>query len=103
MKPAAPRLAGRAWRWMTKLAACPHPEAYFLRARSAPILILPWWMEKSLRGRVDASFQEDLIYATMNKYYFIRLLDDVMDSHSPDPLLLPSMGFFHSQFQRTYA
>jgi hypothetical protein len=87
---------------MKKLAACDRPEVYYLRLRSLPILALPWWMEQSVRGEVDRDFGGDLVYATMNMYYYCRLLDDVMDAHGHDPLLLPALGVFHLEFHGTY-
>jgi hypothetical protein len=39
----------------------------------------------------------------VNGYYYIRLLDNLMDGHATVELkLLPAAGFFHTQFQMAY-
>jgi hypothetical protein len=95
-------LFDRAWQWMTRLSGTKYPADYFLKFRSAPILILGWWLEQALGKIPDPGLQTDLIYATINKYYFIRLLDDVVDGHGADPPLLHAMGLWHAQFQGAY-
>src|SRR6185369_11102253 len=68
-----------------------------------PLLRLPWWLEKTLRPQPVLTFQADLVYSSMNGYYYIRLLDNVMDGHATvEHRLLPAAGFFHSQFQISY-
>jgi len=91
------------WPWMTHLSGSAYPEDYFLKSRSAPILLLPWWLELSLTASPDKDFQTDLIYATINKYYFIRLVDDVMDGHSAKPEVLPMLSIWDAQFQAAYS
>jgi hypothetical protein len=93
----------RVWPWMTHLSGNLRPEDYYLKTRSAPILSLPWWLERSLTAAPDEDFQADLIYATINKYYFVRLVDDVMDGHDPDPVILPMLSVWDAQFQATYS
>jgi hypothetical protein len=67
------------------------------------MLQLPWWLATSARGEPDPAFQADLAYSTVNGYYFIRLVDGVMDGHrSRDRQLLPLLGFFHTEFQSSY-
>jgi hypothetical protein len=93
----------RVWPWMNRLSGSSRPEDYYLKTRSAPILLLPWWLERSLTTAPDEDFQTDLIYATINKYYFVRLLDDVMDGHSPDRVVLPMLTVWDAQFQSSYS
>jgi len=88
---------------MTHLRGSLRPEDYYLNLRSAPILLLPWWLELSLTASPEEDFQTDLIYATINKYYFVRLVDDVMDGHDPDLVILPMLSVWDAQFQATYA
>lgn len=78
------------------------PADYFTQLQSLPLLALPWWLEESFREAVDAEFQVELIYATVNFYYFTRMLDDVMDGHPIEPAALPAMHAFHLRFTRTY-
>jgi hypothetical protein len=92
----------RVWSWMSHLSGSPRPEDYYLKPRSAPLLLLPWWLELSLTASPDHDFQTDLIYATINKYYFVRLVDDVMDGHDADPVLLPMLSIWDAQFQAAY-
>jgi hypothetical protein len=99
----APGIAGEITSWMACLSRTRNPEDYFREAR-AYILLVPWWAEKSIRGVPDFTFQSDLIYSTLNAYYFIRLIDDLMDGHPGTELrMLPVLGFFHSQFQAVHA
>jgi hypothetical protein len=88
---------------MTQLSGTSHPEDYYLKLRSAPLLILPWWLEQSLASVPDEDFQTDLIYATINKYYFVRLVDDVMDGHGADLALLPMLSVWDANFQAAYS
>lgn len=90
------------WSWMTQLSGSPRAEDYYLKSGSAPILFLPWCLELSLTPAPEPGFQTDLIYATANKYYFVRLVDDVMDGHGADQNLLPMLGIWDAQFQSTY-
>jgi hypothetical protein len=99
----SPFLFDRVWEWMTHLSGSLRPEDYYLKPRSAPILFLPWWLESSIAAAPDVDFQTDLIYATINKYYFVRLVDDVMDGHGPDPVILPMLSVWDAQFQATYS
>jgi hypothetical protein len=91
------------WSWMTRLSGSSRPEDYYLKLRSAPILLLPWWLERSLTPVPDTAFLADLTYATVNKYYSIRLVDDVMDRHGVDPLLLPMLSVWDAEFQSAYS
>jgi hypothetical protein len=63
---------------------------------------LPWWLELSIAAAPDVDFQTDLIYATINMYYSVRLVDDVMDGHDPDPVILPMLSVWDAQSQATY-
>ncbi len=78
------------------------PADYFTLLQSLPLLALPWWLEESFREAVDVDFQLELIYATVNFYYFTRMLDDLMDGHEIEPAALPAMHSFHLRFTRTY-
>jgi hypothetical protein len=75
---------------------CTHPDAF-------PLLLTPWWLEKTLRETLDTSFQLDLVYSSMNMYYHLRLIDNLMDGDVPtNRNLLPALGFFHTEFQTPY-
>jgi hypothetical protein len=97
-------VAGKyAFQWIQTLSGSDKPEDYFKHPAAFPILLLPWWAETSLGRMPDAPFQADLVYSTMNGYYYIRLIDNLMDDHATTELrFLPILGFFHTNFQRTY-
>jgi hypothetical protein len=103
MRRAAPFMAERVEQWMCDLAGSAQPAQYFQHPLAYPIFLLPYWLEKSLQPTLDESFQGDLIYSSMNIYYFIRLMDNIMDSDgATEKHLLPAQGFFHTQWQTTY-
>lgn len=100
---AAPVMAGRVAGWMEQLAGPGRPEDYFRHPLAFPALLLPWWLEESFRPEIDLSFQAGLAYSTINGYYYVRLIDNLMDGEaSVEPALLPALGFFHTQFQGAY-
>jgi hypothetical protein len=103
MRGAAPFLAEGAARWMRGLWRTGHPADYFLQPDRFPVIQLPWWFEGTIRGTTDAGFQGSLVYSSVNGYYFIRLVDDVMDGNGSAPAsLLPALGLFHAEFLSSY-
>jgi hypothetical protein len=99
----APSLSGSALEWTRTLSGASPPERYFLHPEAFPMLLLPWWLEEAIRGAPDENFQAELIYSTMAGYYFVRMVDDVMDGERPpDAHVLPALYFFHTEFVRTY-
>ncbi len=100
---AAPATANSVLPWMGALAGSDQPDRYFKHPAAFPFLLLPWWLEESIRGKPDTAFQADLIYSAINGYYYIRLIDNLMDGHATTELqFLPVLGFFHTQFQIVY-
>jgi hypothetical protein len=99
----APFMAEQTERWICDLAGSTQPAQYFQHPLAYPIFLLPYWLEKTIQPAVDETFQNDLIYSSMNIYYFIRLMDNIMDNRSETEIhLLPAQGFFHTQWQTTY-
>jgi len=99
----APYLGEQVRDWMANLSPTGEPPEYFLRPRSFPLLQLPWWAAKSFAGEPDCEFLADVVYSTVNGYYYIRLLDNLMDGHGTVELkILPATAFFHTEFQATY-
>jgi len=89
--------------WMRDLAGDLPPAAYFTHPHAFPMLLLPWWLAQTLAPAPDAPFQSDVIYSTMNGYYYIRMIDNLMDGHATGELpLLPALGFFHTRFAQPY-
>ena len=99
----SPLLGQRTTGWLISLGDIDHLEHYFTHPQAVPILALPWWLETSICGKPSIPFQSDLMYSTINGYYFTRMLDDVMDGHGVDPSALPALYHFHTQFQSTYS
>jgi hypothetical protein len=88
---------------MKSLSVSGDAPDYFMQPRMFPMLLLPWWMAGSGERKLDRAFQSDVVYSTLNGYYYIRLLDNLMDGHgSVELALLPAAAFFHSEFLLTY-
>lgn len=103
MNRVAPFMAQQVSGWMGQLSGTQRPEDYFKHPASFPLLLFPWWLEKTLRPEPDLAFQADLVYSSMNGYYYFRLLDNLMDGHSTVEMkILPAASFFHLQSQTVY-
>ena len=99
----APFLAEQVRGWMAQLSATGLAPDYFLQPRMFPLLRLPLWAARSFTADPDSEFLADVIYSTVNGYYYIRLLDNLMDDHGTIELkILPATAFFHTEFQATY-
>ena len=99
----APTLGKQVSQWMKLLSATGDAPDYFMQPRMFPMLLLPWWMAESGGRKPNRGFQSDVVYSTLNGYYYIRLLDNLMDGHgSVEISLLPAAAFFHSEFLMTY-
>lgn len=100
---AMPTMAPHILAWIGQLAGAGQPQDYFQHPLAFPSLLLPWWLDGCLDEKIDETLQADLIYSTINGYYYIRLIDNVMDEHGPiETPLLPALSFFHTQFQSIY-
>lgn len=103
MEKSAPRMAKHAASWMASLSKTGHAADYFQHPLAFPILLLPCWLEKAVCGEVTQELQANLIYSSVSGYYFIRMIDNVMDEQSPLEIkLLPMTGFFHAQATAVY-
>jgi hypothetical protein len=99
-----PFLAGRVGSWMSGLAVGAHPVSRLVTPEMFPMFLLPWWLARTLRADPEEAFESDLVYSTINGYYSIRLIDDIMDGEGASTIdLLPVAAFFHSRFQRSYS
>ena len=99
----APFMAEPVGRWIRRGCGGAEPVATYLHPRSFPLLQLPYWLAGTLQGEIEPDWHADLVYSSLNGYYFIRLIDNVMDGDVPgEAKLLPAAAFFHSQFQRVY-
>lgn len=103
MEKSAPRMAKHATDWIAGLSKTGHAADYFQHPLAFPMLSLPYWLEKAVCGKVNQEFQANLIYSSVNGYYFIRMIDNVMDEQNPlETSLLPMTGFFHAQATAVY-
>jgi len=88
---------------MKALSPTSNAPDYFMQPRMFPMLLLPSWMAERPGRTLDLTFQADVVYSTLNGYYYIRLVDNLMDGHgSVERALLPGAAFFHSEFVLTY-
>jgi hypothetical protein len=89
--------------WLEAMSGEIPPEEVFKHPRSYPMLLYPWWVEQSLCRAPNPSLQTDLAYSTVNGYYAIRMVDNLMDGHTTvEQQILPALNFFHTEFQRPY-
>jgi hypothetical protein len=103
LRTGAPVLSGPALAWTRTLSGGSPPETYFTHPEAFPMLLLPWWLEEAIEGQPDRRFQSELVYSTMSGYYFVRMIDDLMDAERPpDAEVLPALFVFHTEFIRTY-
>jgi hypothetical protein len=67
------------------------------------MVLLPWWIESAIREVPEGAFQQDVVYSSISGYYFVRMIDDLMDGERPaHPAVLPILAFFHAEFEQTY-
>jgi hypothetical protein len=100
---ASPATARRVESWLGQLSESGRLEDYFTDPHAFPMLLLPWWVARTVEREPDIAFHSNIVYSTMNGYCYIRLVDNVMDGHDKQERgLLPATAFFHSQFQQSY-
>lgn len=100
---AMPLVGEQVLAWMKQLGGTEQPADYYHHPRGSFMFLFPWYLEKTLDPNPDPSFQSDLVYSTINGYYFIRLIDNLTDGHGQvERKLVPALGFFHTQFQMGY-
>jgi hypothetical protein len=98
-----PQVAQSLLDWMNSLPRTGVAADFFTQRSMFPMLQLPEWMAETAGVGGDENFQAGLAYSTINGYYFIRLVDNVMDGHGVRDLgLLPMAAFFHAEFQGVY-
>ena len=101
----SPFLGSQVLRWIRQISPHGKPSAHFLDVRMFPILQLPHYVAESFGVTPDAAFQRSLISSTVHGYYYIRLIDNVVDRDRDLELertILPVAGYFCSEFQLGY-
>ena len=61
----APVAVGALLSWTSRLTATGHARDYFEGAR-ASVFVLPWWLERRIRGTPDLEFQARLVESSIN-------------------------------------
>ena len=103
LRTAGPTIAERVHAWMESMGGIARQQEGYTHPLSYPMLLFSWWAEKALHDPPDAGRQTDLVYSTINGYYAIRLIDNLMDGHGTLELeLLPALHVFSSEFQSVY-
>lgn len=98
-----PLIAPQLQAWMRDLAGSHEPADYFLHPVAFPLMALPWWLERQLQGAHEHDFQLNLVAGNACLYYYVRLVDNVMDGHATvEPGLLPAAGYFVNRFHSSY-
>jgi hypothetical protein len=99
-----PASAQSVWSWMQRRSSTSLPEDSYKHPISYPMLLFPVWVASGLEVEPEETFQTDLIYSTINGYYAIRMIDDVMDrdNASFELALLPMLHFFLFECHRPY-
>jgi hypothetical protein len=61
-------------------------------------------LSPTVRAVPDVRFQELVVESTVNAYYFLRIIDNLMDEEAAEERrLLPLLGILHANFSRAYA
>lgn len=99
----APRMAEPVVQWMQQLSNTERAEDRLIAPEMFPMLLLPRWLAETLPEPPGDSFEADVVYSTVNGYYFVRLIDNLMDHEATVELdILPAAALFHTWFQGTY-
>jgi hypothetical protein len=89
--------------WMNTLAGSDAAADYFKHPRAFAFLLVPWLFELALSSEPALGFHQDLAYASVNGYYFIRLFDNIMDDDAVvEKQILPVTAFFYLEINKTF-
>ena len=69
--------------WAARLSPTGRARDYFDGGR-AVMFLLPWWLEKRIQPVPDVRFQELLVESTVSAYYFVRIVDNLMDEDAAE-------------------
>jgi hypothetical protein len=100
---ACPHMAPEVLEWVRGRSDTPEPADYYTHPSAFPTLLFPWWIGRALDPTPHLDFQGEAVYSTVNGYYFVRILDNLMDGNATvETDILPASIFFHTQFLRSY-
>ena len=98
-----PYMAPAVGDWIRGRSDTSEPADYYTHPSAFPTILFPWWIGKTLGAAPSAEFHGDVIYSTVNGYYFVRILDNLMDGEATVELkILPASIFFHTNFLTAY-
>lgn len=97
-----PATAPAAFAWLRSLTAAGRLADYFRHPSRFPMLALPWWAAGPDRDD-DFEFHADIVASTMAGYYYVRLIDDLVDRQPGVSInLLPLTALLHTEFETPY-
>ncbi len=96
-----PELGRHVSDWMGSLAEGA-ATSYFTHPEAFPMLQLPMWLERTVAHDNDPELDSRIAYSTICGYYFVRMLDNLMDGEVVPSPALPAMILLHTEFQATY-
>lgn len=68
-----------------------------------PFFLVPYWLEQVIHKPIDDSLQEDLICSWFYMFFYIIMVDDIMDQDQVPVLeLSPALHIFHTWMQISY-
>ncbi len=99
----SPFLAEKLHDWTGVLSGKMPREYYFMHPEAFPMMLFPLWLDASLDQDIDWEFHQDVVYSSVNAYYFFRMIDNVMDLKNPREIkLLPLLSFLHTECLQAY-
>jgi hypothetical protein len=102
-----PHTAARLRTWQAHFpGGAEQPWRYFQHPQAFPMFLLPYWMEQHILGDAPTRYPDlhtDLAYSNVAIYYYIRLLDDVIDDDPrADTKLIAAAAGLHTQWHGVF-
>lgn len=98
-----PVFAKKVLAWIQAVSGDLSPIDHLTHQNAFPFFLIPYWLEKSINPEFDKQFQEDIIFSSFNLYYYVIMLDNLMDQDQLEALeLSPALHLFHTWFQLPY-
>lgn len=89
--------------WIQAVSGDLSPVEHLTYKNAFPFFLIPYWLEESIHDTIDPGFQEDIIFSSFNLYYYVIMLDNLMDQDQLEALSLsPGCHLFHTWFQLPY-
>jgi hypothetical protein len=99
-----PFIADKLHAWMIDLSRTDDPTDYYRHPAAFPLLALPRWFAAATDVPPDRAFELEVVRSSVSGYYYIRLIDNVMDKEATDEKrMLPILSILHTNFTRPYS